>query len=234
MNEMIETVNLGSGTAFGNDAFALIMHSGPVAKLVLLILLLFSLASWGIILDKWLQFRRNQRAGEKFLALFKKSNNFDELMQKSKSLVPDPLLRIFLSGYRVLKRRSSESFEIDEKKQDQEMKIFELAMDESILIETQRLEKRLSFLGTCGSVTPFIGLFGTVWGIMNAFRGIGMAGSASIAAVAPGIAEALITTAAGLAAAIPAVIAYNFFLGKIRTVSVTFEQFRMNFIASIE
>jgi biopolymer transport protein TolQ len=233
MDKVIETVTLGNGTAFGNDIINMVMQAGPVAKLVLLLLILFSLASWGIILDKYLLFRRNAKAGERFLNLFRKASSFDEVTQKLKNLTPDPLARIFMSGFRILKRQSSEEFEFDEKR-DNSMKLFELAIDESILIEIQRMEKRLSFLGTCGSVTPFIGLFGTVWGIMNAFRGIGQAGSASIAAVAPGIAEALITTAAGLVAAIPAVMAYNYFLGKIKSAAVLFEQFRTNFIASIE
>ncbi len=109
-----------------------------------------------------------------------------------------------------------------------------MAIDDAIITEIQSLERRVTFLGTCGSITPFLGLFGTIWGIMSAFQGIGVVGSASIAAVAPGIAEALITTAAGLAAAIPAVMGYNYFLLKIRMANVMFERFRSSFLSALE
>lgn len=230
MNGIVETT-IGSGTVLGNDIVNLIYHSGMTAKGVLLILIIFSLVSWGIMLDKWLMFRRNASASERFLGIFKKSANLDDVVQAIKSLKSDPLSRIFIAGYRVLRKKGSASG-IDQSSST--MRLMDMAIDDAIGIEIQRLEQRLSFLGTCGSVTPFIGLFGTVWGIMNAFRGIGAAGSASIAAVAPGIAEALITTAVGLLAAIPAVMGYNVFLNKIRTSVSVFERFKTSFLASVE
>jgi len=233
MNDAIETISLGNGTAFGNDMVNLVMQAGPIAKFVLLILLLFSLISWGIMLDKWLHFRRVFKSSEKFLHVFQKAENFNAVMTAVKSMQADPLSRIFMSGYRVLQRNANTDTDITSPLLARDARFLEMSIDDAILIETQVLEKRIPFLGTCGGVTPFIGLFGTVWGIMNSFQGIGMAGSASIAAVAPGIAEALVATAAGLAAAIPAVIAYNYFLGKVRATTVMFERFRSTFLASV-
>jgi biopolymer transport protein TolQ len=231
MNEFMETLNLGGGTTFGNDLVNMVIQSGATTKLVLLILLLFSLGSWGVMLDKWLQFRRNRIAGDRFLKIFKTSKNFDEVLQNTKDLEPNPLMRIFLSAHRTLSRVNPDS---PPKNKRQIFRRLELAVDDAILVESQLLQRRVSFLGTCGGVTPFIGLFGTVWGIMNAFQGIGLAGSASIAAVAPGIAEALIATAAGLAAAIPAVVAYNYFLGKIRNETAFYERLRSSIFVSVD
>jgi len=233
MNNIIESVNLGSGTTAGHDIVNLVMQAGPLAKFVLLLLLLFSLGSWGIILDKVLVFSKLKRSSGQFMNLFKRSRHLGELADRLKTIKPSPLVRVFISGYRQLERHTGD---------DPGEPVFiptnlrrlELALDDSIMIEMQSLEKRISFLGTCAGVTPFIGLFGTVWGILNAFHGIGLAGSASIAVVAPGIVEALITTAAGLAAAIPAVIAYNHFLSKLRNSTVLFERFRSSFLATME
>lgn len=233
MNNVIETVQLSSGTHMGNDVVNLVMQAGPLAKLVLLMLLLFSLGSWGIMLDKWLQFARLRRSSDRFMKLFKQSRHLGELADRLKKQKPGPLVRIFVSGYRQLERVTGE-IPGEPEYQPANMKLLDLALDDAIMVEMQSLEKRVSFLGTCGGVTPFIGLFGTVWGIMNAFQGIGLAGSASIAAVAPGIAEALIATAAGLAAAIPAVMAYNYYLGEIRSANVLFERFRSSFLAALE
>ncbi len=233
MNEAIETINLNSGTAFGNDMVNLVMQAGPVAKIVLVILLLYSLVSWGIMLDKWLQFRRVFMSSNTFLTVFKKADSFEIVMEALKSMQPDPLARIFVTGYRALNRNPTPGNNAPGNPEQVNIRLLEMSLDDAILMESQILEKRIPFLGTCGGVTPFIGLFGTVWGIMNAFQGIGMAGSASIAVVAPGIAEALVATAAGLVAAVPAVIAYNYFLGKNRAAAVIFERFRSTFLASI-
>ncbi|MCD4654199.1 MotA/TolQ/ExbB proton channel family protein [bacterium] len=233
MNNIIESVQLGHGTEVGHDMVNLVMQAGPLAKFVLLLLLLFSLGSWGIILDKFLLFSRLKRSSGQFMKLFKQSRHLGELADRLKTLKPSPLIRIFISGYRQLERRIGKD-PGEPVFSPTSMKRLELALDDAIMVETQNLEKRISFLGTCGSVTPFIGLFGTVWGILNAFHGIGLTGSASIAVVAPGIVEALITTAAGLGAAIPAVMAYNYFLGKLRDSNVLFERFRSSFLATME
>jgi len=233
MNNVIESVQLGSGTAMGQNVVHLVMQASPLAKFVLLLLLLFSLGSWGIMLDKWMQFNKLQRSANQFMKLFKQSRHLGELADKLKVLKPSPLVRIFVAGYRQLERRVGEEpgepvyYPASEKR-------LELALDDAITVELQAMERRVPFLGTCGSVTPFIGLFGTVWGLISAFQSIGIVGSASIAAVAPGIAEALITTAAGLAAAIPAVMAYNYFLGRIRAFNILFERFRSSFLATLE
>ena len=233
MNNVIETVELGGGTAVGHDVLNLVMQAGPLAKLVLLLLLLFSLASWGIMLDKWLQFSRLLSSSQKFMQLFKQSRHLGDLADRLKTLKPGPHVRIFIAGYRQLERQMGEDPGEPIYTPANET-LLQLALDDAVMMEIQMLEKRISFLGTCAGVTPFLGLFGTVWGIMNAFRNIAMVGSASIAAVAPGIAEALITTAAGLAAAIPAVMAYNYFLKKVRDANFLFERFRSSFLAALE
>lgn len=233
MNNVIETVQLGSGTALGHSFVNLVMQAGPLAKVVLFILLLFSLGSWGIMLDKWMQFSKLQRNAGEFMKMFKQSRHLGDLADRLRAIKPSPLVRIFIAGYRQLERRMSDTGD-DPVFYPASEKRLELALDDAMIVELQALEKRVSFLGTCGSVTPFIGLFGTVWGILSAFQGIGIAGSASIAAVAPGIAEALITTVAGLVAAIPAVMAHNYFLGRIRSFNILFERFRSSFLATLE
>ncbi|HPQ39667.1 MAG TPA: MotA/TolQ/ExbB proton channel family protein [bacterium] len=233
MNNVVETVQLANGTALGHSFVNLVMQAGPLAKLVLLILLLFSLGSWGIMLDKWMLFSRLQRSTNQFMKLFKQSRHLGELAEKLRTIKPNPLVRIFVAGYRQLERRVGDNADHPVFYPASEKRL-ELALDDAMIVELQALERRVSFLGTCGSVTPFIGLFGTVWGILSAFQGIGIAGSASIAAVAPGIAEALITTVFGLVAAIPAVMAHNYFLGRIRSFNILFERFRSSFLATLE
>ncbi|MBN1879402.1 MotA/TolQ/ExbB proton channel family protein [bacterium] len=209
------------------------MNAGFLAKIDLLIVLLFSLGSWGIMLDKYLQFSRLNKSSVEFMRLFKHARHLGDMADQLKSVKPSPLVRIFIAGYRQLERRpGTEPGEAVFSPTNTTR--LDLALDDAIITEIQNLERRVTFLGTCGSITPFLGLFGTVWGIMTAFQGIGSAGSASIAAVAPGIAEALITTAAGLAAAIPAVMGYNFFLLKIRLANVMFERFRSSFLSVLE
>ncbi|MBN1296338.1 MotA/TolQ/ExbB proton channel family protein [bacterium] len=233
MDTMIETVQLGSGTAMGQNVVHLVMQAGPLAKIVLLILLLFSLGAWGIILDKWLQFNRLHSSSKQFMRLFKQSRHMGDLADRLKQLKPGPLVRIFIAGYRQLERRTGD-IPGEPVFVPVHAHRLEMALDDAILVELQVLERRIAFLGTCAGVTPFIGLFGTVWGLLTAFSRISLAGSASIAAVAPGIAEALITTAAGLAAAIPAVMAYNYFLRNLRSAHQMFERFRSSFLAAME
>jgi biopolymer transport protein TolQ len=230
---VIESITLGNSTPMGHSVVNLVVNAGALAKIVLLLLLLFSLGSWGIMLDKFLQFSRLKKSSVEFLRLFKRAENLDDLASKLRKTKSNPLARIFAAGYRHLEHKPGEnpSNPVFTPKNTTRM---DLALDDAIMTEIQNLEQRVTFLGTCGSITPFLGLFGTVWGIMTAFRGIGVVGSASIAAVAPGIAEALITTAAGLAAAIPAVMAYNHFLNKIRSANIMFERFRSSFIALLE
>ncbi|MFV1976981.1 MAG: protein TolQ [Candidatus Scalindua sp.] len=199
----------------GNTALSLILGAGLVVKIVLLILLFFSIFSWAIIFYKFRFLSKVERESEEFHRAFLKSREWDALYQSTKRLRLSPLSNLFRSVYSVE--------EVDRDSIRRILKRIEA-------LETARLERYLTFLATTGSTTPFIGLFGTVWGIMNSFMGIGRLGSASLAVVAPGIAEALIATAAGLVAAIPAVIAYNYYLSRTRRNIVMMEDFSQELI----
>lgn len=175
----------------------LIKQTGFVAKAVLLILLFFSVFSWAIIFYKWKIFKSMRRQNQKFFEAFLNSNGAKELFSSAKRFELSPLASLYRGVFTEVYGKNPSNLEAIIRKCSSD--------------EANRVESYLGFLATTGSTTPFIGLFGTVWGIMDAFRAIGVKGSASLATVAPGIAEALITTAAGLFAAIPAVIAYNYF-----------------------
>ncbi len=194
----------------GNTALELILHAGLVVKGVLLILVLFSVISWAIILYKWWYFSKAKKETAKFLSLYEAGAEPKSLFNSSRALMLSPLARLFRAVYRDVPQQRDE---------------LRRTLRRYVTLESARLERYLNFLATTGSTTPFIGLFGTVWGIMNSFRGIGAAGSASLAVVAPGIAEALIATAMGLAAAIPAVIGYNYFLSMAGRMIIQMEDF---------
>ncbi|MEF9426426.1 MAG: MotA/TolQ/ExbB proton channel family protein [Candidatus Mariimomonas ferrooxydans] len=197
----------------GDTAFSLISQAGLVVKLVLLVLLFFSVFSWAFIYYKFRFFLKIERETEEFMHIFRRTKDWDTLYQSIKRFSLSPAVNLFRSIYSI---QSSEDISREEIK---------ITLKRVEALETARLEKYLTFLATTGSTTPFIGLFGTVWGIMNSFRGIGRTGSASLAVVAPGIAEALIATAAGLAAAIPAVVAYNYYLSRARRNIIIMEDF---------
>ena len=192
----------------------LILQAGGVVKLVLMILLVFSFVSWAIIVYKHRVLSLAAKQSEAFVKAFRaarSSRETKELVTAAKGLEASPLANVFLSVQAEGSRSSREEIR--------------RALKRYATLEAVILESHLTFLATTGSTTPFIGLFGTVWGIMNAFRSIGAAGSASLAVVAPGIAEALVTTAAGLAAAIPAVIAYNYYLSRTRRMIIEIDDF---------
>jgi len=196
----------------------LVLNAGPVVKLVLLILVYFSVVSWAIIFYKQLVIRRAIGDSERFLDFFWSKKSFDTIGKGLDNYRHSPLTVLFREVYSELaqNRRQSEGQEDGNLVADLgEQERVARVLRRSTTSETQRLEKYLSFLATTGSAAPFIGLFGTVWGIMDAFHGIGTSGSASLAVVAPGISEALVATAIGLVAAIPAVIGYNHFVNKI-------------------
>ena len=193
-----------------HSAMQLILQAGYVVKVVLLILLFFSVVSWAIIFYKYRYLSRANKETDTFLRSYRAGRDLKGLLITTRPLNLSPLSNIF-------KFTSSENI-VDKAEIKRSLRRFSA-------LESAKLEKYLSFLATTGSTTPFIGLFGTVWGIMNAFRGIGAAGSASLSVVAPGIAEALITTAAGLVAAIPAVIAYNYYLSRARQMIIEMEDF---------
>ena len=194
----------------------LITNAGLVVKLVLLVLVYFSVTSWAIIIYKTLVIHRSTRDSVRFLEFFWAKRRFDAISQGLGDFRNSPLAVLFRDVYQELlqSRRPGDTggeLDVDMGEQERVARVLRRATTS----ETHRLEKYLAFLATTGSAAPFIGLFGTVWGIMDAFHGIGKSGSASLAVVAPGISEALVATAIGLIAAIPAVIAYNHFLNKV-------------------
>lgn len=234
--DILEAIN-GS---FQGSVVEMVIHAGPVAKAVLLILLIFSIISWSIMLQKMLIFRKARNESEKFRKVFSKGGSLNNAYASSRFLRNSHIANIFISGYldilSLQKHRKDDLLpeEVKQSLKKEDIPALQRALDKAESQEISRLEKGLSFLATTGSTTPFIGLFGTVWGIMDAFRAIGLKGSASIGGVAPGISEALIATAAGLAAAIPAVIGYNHFNNKINVVASEMDEFSMEFLSVIE
>jgi biopolymer transport protein TolQ len=228
------------------DLIHMISNAGVVVQLVLLLLLFFSITSWAIILIKYRYIKRAFRQSADFTEFFWKSRDLSNAFAKAKQLHGSPLARIFRIGYVELKKTSQSggSHGAQSSTAAREDLAFsskfagidnvKRALRRAINTEMTRMSQMVPFLATTGNTTPFIGLFGTVWGIMNSFAGIGQRGSASLAVVAPGISEALVATAAGLAAAIPAVIAYNFFTNKIRLIETELHSFSADFLNIIE
>ena len=194
-----------------DSAIQLILQAGLVVKFVLLILLFFSVVSWAIIFFKHRYFSRGKKESDQFMKMYRTSKDSKGIYQATRSLIISPIANLFRYVYTDAVHK--------EKTEIRRM------LKRYGALESAKLEKYLNFLATTGSTTPFIGLFGTVWGIMNSFRGIGSAGAASLAVVAPGIAESLIATAAGLVAAIPAVIAYNYYLSVAKRMIMEMEDF---------
>ncbi|MBI3894459.1 MAG: MotA/TolQ/ExbB proton channel family protein [Acidobacteria bacterium] len=211
------------------DVTSLIAQTGPVAKVVLLILLGFSIFSWAVIYTKWRRFKLLRAQEEQFLRAFRKARKLSELNVVIENFPPHPLRAVFEAGYRELFAQVG-----NPGGPAKNPKALERALQIASSQQLSLLEQNVNWLATTGSVTPFIGLFGTVWGIMDAFLGLGSAGAASLRAVGPGIAEALIATAAGLFAAIPAVIAYNHFLSRIREFGKGMDNFSLEFLNAAE
>jgi biopolymer transport protein TolQ len=232
------------GSGFRGSVVDLILYSGPVVKIVLLILLFFSILSWAIIFSKLRLIRLAERESKSFLRIFWEAKQFASIYADSKKLRHSPTAEIFRSAYMELTKLTQAKSNPDSgrKSSDPTSLSMEMtgvdnisrAMRQALTSELTKLERALGFLATTGSTTPFIGLFGTVWGIMDAFRGIGMRGSATLAVVAPGISEALIATAAGLAAAIPAVVAYNYYINRIKVLNAQMENFSSELLNIIE
>jgi len=226
----------------------MIRHSGLVAKFVLLVLLFFSVLSWAIFFSRTMLFSRARREGGSFIRIFRKSRKFSDVTSVCEKYPNTPLVAIFQAGFselnfqiQSLQSTAGQTLALNQSGDPssgrmviKNLEAINRAMLRAESNEVSRLEKLLGFLATTGSVTPFIGLFGTVWGIMDAFQEIGMQGSANLATVAPGISEALITTAAGLFTAIPAVMAYNYFLNLIRNMSAEMDDFSMEFLSIVE
>ena len=232
------------------DIVHMVSNAGPMVQFVMLLLLFFSIMSWAIILIKYRYIRRAYKESAEFTDFFWKSRDLSNAFAKAKQLHGSPQARIFRIGYVELKKMSQSAAQASPSDQSlnkltssQSMSLdarftgtdnIKRALRRAITTEMTRMTQMVPFLATTGNAAPFIGLFGTVWGIMNSFIGIGQKGSANLAVVAPGISEALVATAAGLAAAIPAVIAFNFFMSKIRVVESELQSFSADFLNIIE
>ncbi|HEX5475670.1 MAG TPA: MotA/TolQ/ExbB proton channel family protein [Vicinamibacterales bacterium] len=223
--------------AGGVDFVQLVARSTWLAKSVLLILLLFSAVSWAIILYKIWQYRRAERQTETFLQVFRKSSKFSEVQSVCPTVKASPLVGIFQSGYAELNAQLRQphappdaSGKPAARPTLKSLDAVDRALLRATTVELSRLERRVPFLATTASITPFIGLFGTVWGIMAAFENIGAQGSTSLSVVAPGIAEALIATAAGLFAAIPAVYFYNYLTNDVKEFAAGMDDFSLEFL----
>ena len=213
------------------------LGAGIIVKLVLLMLLFFSVVSWAIILFKLFQVHRANSESDRFMDFFWKSKRFDTIASQVDRFANSPLTVLFNEGYGELKKVVEGNGASEGSALSTDLGGIEnvsRALRRATNSEITRLEKYLTFLATTGSTSPFIGLFGTVWGIMTAFEGIGKTGSASLAVVAPGIAEALIATAIGLVAAIPAVMAYNHFQNKIRVLVKEMDSFSTEFLNIVQ
>lgn len=211
--------------ALGGEITSLIDSSGLVAKAVLLVLLVFSVASWAIIFSKAGLFRRARVQSNRFMRAFRKSERLQDVAAVVEQFKPSPLVGVFEGAYDELRKQAPHPIRMAALQRSTQIASSE---------ELTHLESRLPWLAITGAVTPFIGLFGTVWGIIDAFHGLGTAGGATLRAVAPGISEALITTAAGLFAAIPAVIAYNIFMQNIREFGARMDDFSLELMNEVE
>ena len=211
------------------DLVALIADASPLAWFVLLVLLLFSAISWGVIVHKHLQFKKAQRQTATFLDIFRKSSKFSEVQSICASLPASPMVGLFQAGYAELNAQLRTAGE-GSRPMLRSLDGLDRALLRATTVEMSRLESRVGFLATTASITPYIGLFGTVVGIMASFQGIGTSGSSSLAVVAPGIAEALVATAAGLFAAIPAVYYYNDLTGKVKHFAGAMDDFSLEFL----
>jgi len=222
--------------AADQDVLHLVARSSPVSKVVLLVLILFSIASWAVILYKLWTLNRAQRQSGTFLEVFRRSSKFSEVQAVCKTLGESPLVGIFQAGYAELNTQLRQQPPAPPGAAAPPRPLLRsvAALDRALLrattVEVNKLESKLTLLATTASITPYIGLFGTVWGIMGAFQGIGQTGSTNLGVVAPGIADALIATAAGLFAAIPAVYFYNHLASRVKLAASEMDDFSLEFL----
>jgi len=218
---------------YQSEVWQLLATTGPVARIVLLILLVFSVLSWAIILRKYRTFKVARRESREFLRIFRGSKKLSEIRASCQALKASPLAEVFLGGYREIENQVVVS-ENPGKPHVRSIEAIQRSLAIASSSELTRMEQWLPWLATTGAVTPFIGLFGTVWGIIDAFHGLGASGTATLRSVAPGISEALVTTAAGLFAAIPAVMAYNQFVQRVKEFGSLMDDFALEFINIVE
>jgi biopolymer transport protein TolQ len=211
----------------------LILNAGPVGKAVLGILLGFSVVSWALIVEKWWQFRRVRRQTLAFLKVWREARRGAQVFALAKKYRESPLAHLYVAAYQEMPSLDEGFDDVDDGPGADRLDAAHRAMRRAAMHEVSRLERYLPFLATTASAAPFIGLFGTVWGIMAAFHGIGQQGSASLAVVAPGISEALIATAFGLGAAIPAVIGYNYFVNRVKHWAAEMDGFMLDLLNQI-
>ncbi|MGB8656672.1 MAG: MotA/TolQ/ExbB proton channel family protein [Candidatus Zixiibacteriota bacterium] len=231
---------------FKGTLFQMISEMGFFPQIILFILLCLSVISWAITLHKILVLRRAKWESEKFLSIFRKRHSVAEAYLPCTRLNRTPLSRMLDAGFKEMQelRRDEENpdrtkrpshpdeFESDEHKDRWD--VIRMTLERTGSEEINRLEKSVVFLATTGNISPFFGLLGTVWGIMDSFASIGVRGSASLAVVAPGIAEALIATVVGLGVAIPAVMAYNFFNSRLKVISTEVDNFALEFLSALK
>ena len=210
----------------GQGILSMVTGSGVVVQAVLFILIGLSFVSWAITIDRARRFRRARDQSNEFSAIFWETRNFARVSDTSARLSESPLSRVFQSGYKELAALLQESKD----RTGTPLDTVERALRRAELNEAHRLERGVTFLATVASAAPFIGLFGTVWGIMNAFHGLSSVKNSTIQAVAPGISEALVATAVGLAAAIPAAVAYNYFAVDVRRFRESMNKFSDEFL----
>jgi biopolymer transport protein TolQ len=233
----------GSGieTPSAPGVFTLVADSTPVAKVVLGILVMLSIASWGIFLYKWWTFRKAARQTTHFIDVFRRSNKFSEVQAICRSLEASPLVGLFQSGYAELTAQlrqaspepgmaASNPRPAAPRPTLKSLPAVDRSLMRASVVEVNKLELWVSWLATTASIAPFIGLFGTVWGIMSAFLSMSQTGTTNLQSVGPGIAEALITTAAGLFAAIPAVLFYNALTQRVKVFASGMDDFAMEFL----
>ncbi len=212
----------------GGEIVDLVLQTGPVAKSVLLLLIASSVLSWAVILSKWRLLSRARGQSARFSSAFRRAQRLQDIASVAEQFRPSPLVGIFAGAVEEFRRQMGTTGGIHN------VVAIQRAMQVASSEEITRLERNVPWLAITGAVTPFIGLFGTVWGIIDAFHGLGTAGAATLRAVAPGISEALVTTAAGLAAAIPAVIAYNLIVGSIREMASRNDDFALEMLNLVE
>ncbi|HVU52730.1 MAG TPA: protein TolQ [Polyangia bacterium] len=215
------------------DILQLILNASPVVKGVLGLLILMSVASWFVIGSKTIYLSNAASRSARFQDAFWKTGRLDEIWRVSEASPPSPVSEVFRAGYTELAKLQKRRQEAPESASEEllgDIESVQRALDRARTTAITDMESRVPLLGTTASAGPFIGLFGTVWGIMNSFRNIGSKGAANLATVAPGIAEALVATAIGLMAAIPAVMAYNYFSRRIRVISAEMETFSSDFL----
>jgi len=207
----------------------LLLRASPIAKAVLIILLLFSIYSWSIIITKWLWLRGAERAVKEFLSRFRDGAKLSDLYSDAGSSNQNPVARVFRAGYDEITSQVG-----DRGGRMRSLEALNRVLQSATISEVTQMERSLSWLATTANASPFIGLFGTVVGIIIAFQGLSASQGSSIQAVAPGIAEALIATAAGIAAAVPAAIFYNYFLNKIKAITATLDRFSLELLNLVE